>query len=370
MGNNNKNKQKARLSPETKDKLKTGFGTLVSNDACIKAGREYRWFTPIILGICSVIVTLIPSFVSNMSINMGQSILGTSSVGGVENGLAAFQETLKANNASVKITDEGKLVVTDTDKEAIYNAGTTGDRYYEYKDSVTEEPILRVQFNVDNVSSDYLNNHLSKYKVTTTTTVTDSSGSTSEVVDATSTDYRVSVLVFKDTGFTMAVYNRRVPYSGSSSAFVNYSYDGIRGKSLTSLTPSATFSANPAEYLAEVKKNYQGLLTAGYESTKVSLTWRNTGILTGINAGIILLLGLVLFLITRGKRNPYRIITIWQCQKIAYWAAPAPAILSMALGFLLSNVSTMSSLTMFMFLFLYGLRIMWTSMKAFSPQSK
>ena len=134
------------------------------------------------------------------------------------------------------------------------------------------------------------------------------------------------------------------------------------------MSPSSE-GKTPSEYVAEVKKNYQSLLTVGYEATKISLTWLNTGILTGINAGVILLLGLVLFLITRGKRNPYRIITIWQCQKIAYWAAPAPAVLAMALGFLLSNMSGMSSLSMFMFLFLYGLRIMWTSMKAFSPSN-
>ena len=368
MAKNKVNKQKAKLSPETKDKLKTGFGTLVSNDACIKAGREYPWYTPIILAVCSVIVTLIPSFVSNMSVNMGTSILGTSSVGGIENGLADFQSTIKSANASVKISDDGKLVVTDETKKSIYGTDADGktNEYYEYRDSVTDEPVLRVQFSEDNISTDYLNS-LSKYTVTSSTTVTDNSGSTTEVADTSSKSYRVSILVFKQTGFSMAVYNRRIDASGSS-ALVNYSYDRLAGKDLLSLTPSISKEEKPSEYVSSVVKNYQDLLTAGYESTKISLTWRNTGILTGINAGVILLLGLVLFLVTRGKRNPYRIITIWQCQKIAYWAAPAPAILSMALGFMLSNVSTMSSLTMFMFLFLYGLRIMWTSMKAFSPQ--
>ena len=360
MAKNKVNKQKVKLSPETKDKLKTGFGTLVSNDCCIKAGREYPWYTPIILAICSVIVTLIPSFVSNMNVNMGTSVLGTSSVGGVENGLADFQYNLKNANASVKIDDEGKLTVTSDVKAAIYGKDEKGNlnEYYEYKDSSTEEPILRVQFAEDSIDSTYLDN-LSKWTV-------ESATSTGEEA-TTSTTYRVSILVFKQTSFSMAVYNRRVTAT-TSSALVSYSYDRLKGTDLLSLTPDIVKADKPSEYVAEVVKNYQNFITAGYETTKISLTWRNTGILTGINAGVILLLGLVLFLVTRGKRNPYRIITIWQCQKIAYWAAPAPAILSMALGFLLANVSTMSSLTMFMFLFLYGLRIMWTSMKAFSPQ--
>ncbi len=370
MGNNKKNKQKIRLSPETKDKLKTGFGTLINNEMCIKAGREYPWYTPIILAVCSVLITLVPSFVNTIQVNMGESVLGTSSVGGIENGLANFQSILKAADASVKITDEGKLVVSDAAKEAVYNAGTGDDRYYEYKDSVTDEPVLRVQFSSDSVNSSYLD-ALSKNTIKSSTTVTDSEGVTSEVPDAVSTTYRVSILVFKDTGFSMAVYNRRVSVStNSTSALVNYSYDRLAGKDLLALTPSVSFADSPAEYVAAVKKNYQEFITLGYETTKINLAWRNVGILAGINAGVILLLGLVLFLVTRGKRNPYRIITFWQCQKIGYWAAPAPAILALGLGFLLANTSGLSSLSMFMFLFLYGLRIMWTSMKAFSPQGK
>lgn len=370
MGNNKKNKQKIRLSPETKDKLKTGFGTLINNEMCIKAGREYPWYTPIILAVCSVLITLVPSFVNTMRVNMGESVLGTSSVSGIENGLANFQSILKAADASVKITDEGKLVVSEAAKAAVYNAGTGDDRYYEYKDSVTDEPILRVQFSSDLVNSSYLD-ALSKNTIKSSTTVTDSEGVTSEVPDAVSTTYRVSILVFKDTGFSMAVYNRRISVStNSTSALVNYSYDRLAGKDLLALTPSISFTDSPAEYVAAVKKNYQEFITLGYETTKINLAWRNVGILAGINAGVILLLGLVLFLVTRGKRNPYRIITFWQCQKIGYWAAPAPAILALGLGFLLASTSGLSSLSMFMFLFLYGLRIMWTSMKAFSPQGK
>ncbi len=370
MGNNKKNKQKTRLSPETKDKLKTGFGTLISNEMCIKAGREYPWYTPIILAVCSVLITLVPSFVNTMRVNMGDSVLGTSSVGGVENGLANFQSTLKAANASVKITDDGRLVVSDETKKAVYNAGTGDDQYYEYRDTVTDEPVLRVQFSSDFVDSSYLD-ALSKNTIKSSTTVTDSEGVTSEVADAVSTTYRVSILVFKDTGFSMAVYNRRINVStNSTSALVNYSYDRLAGKDLLTLTPSMSLTESPAEYVAAVKKNYQEFITLGYETTKITLAWRNVGILAGINAGVILLLGLVLFLVTRGKRNPYRIITFWQCQKIGYWAAPAPAILALGLGFLLSSTSGLSSLSMFMFLFLYGLRIMWTSMKAFSPQGK
>ena len=371
---NNQKKPRKRMSPETKDKLKTGFLTLVNNDACIKAGRSYRWFTPVILAICSVVLTLVPSFVNTMKVNMGESVIGNN-VGAIENGLAAFQNTLKIANASVKINENGELAINEVKTDSIYNSGSTTDRYYEYKDSYTEEPVLRVLFSETDFKdlsdkNDYLKT-LSKYDYYGKTTAVSGEGSSAEEVKDLIDSYRVSVLIFEKTKFIMGVYNRRISVSSSSCALNEYTYDYLKGKDLLSLCPeSGSLSEDPSSYVASVKTNYQNFLTAGYETTKVQYAWRNAGILAGINAGVILLLGLVLFLITRGKRNPYRVVTFWQAQKIAYWAAPCPAILALGLGFMLSSMSAMSSMSMFVFLFLYGLRIMWTSMKAFSPQGK
>ena len=74
-----------------------------------------------------------------------------------------------------------------------------------------------------------------------------------------------------------------------------------------------------------------------------------------------MIFGLVVFLLTRGKRNPFRVYTFWETQKIAYWAGVAPALLSLALGFLLTQFSLM------LFIFLFGMRLMWLSMKTMRP---
>ncbi len=365
MSKKNNNKKKSRMSPETKDKLKTGFLTLVNNDAAIKAAREYHWWMPVILAIASVIITLVPSFVSNMQVNMGQTVLAAGGTS-ISNGLAKFQLEMKNKNVDIKIDEKGNLINDEASFDKLYNAGgndTAKDYYFEAKDAVTGYPQLRVLFTDDLISQTTLN-ALSTYDPSKFSSITNSEGATSETVATAS--YRVSVLAFKTTGFSFATYPDRS--TATTNAFVSYSYDGIKGKSLSALSSEKDFSADPQAYISEVRDNYRALLTKGYETTKVDLAWKNVGILTGINAGIILLLGLVLFLITRGKNNPYRVITFWQSQKIAYWEAMAPAILSLALGFLLSQ--SMSSMTMFVFLFLYGLRIMWTSMKAFSPQGK
>jgi hypothetical protein len=47
---------------------------------------------------------------------------------------------------------------------------------------------------------------------------------------------------------------------------------------------------------------------------------------------------------------------------MGYWAALAPALLALIIGFSWNN-----SYALFFFLFLYGLRIMWMSMHSLSP---
>ena len=86
-------KPKKSVDPQTLDKVKTGFLTLISNNAVVKAGRNYTWIVPLILGLLAAIIALIPSFVTGMIADPGKSFLGTNSYG-VENGLALFVEDL------------------------------------------------------------------------------------------------------------------------------------------------------------------------------------------------------------------------------------------------------------------------------------
>lgn len=51
-------KPKKSINPQTLDKVKTGFMTLISNNAVVKAGRNYTWIVPLILCIVSDSVTL------------------------------------------------------------------------------------------------------------------------------------------------------------------------------------------------------------------------------------------------------------------------------------------------------------------------
>ena len=85
------------------------------------------------------------------------------------------------------------------------------------------------------------------------------------------------------------------------------------------------------------------------------------GIISAVNAGIVLIMGFMLWILTRGKNNPYRLFTVWEAFKMAFWACISPALITVALGFLITNFAAT------MFPLLVGVRIMWMSMKSLRP---
>lgn len=106
----------------------------------------------------------------------------------------------------------------------------------------------------------------------------------------------------------------------------------------------------------QIIDNLKDLSNRGYITIRWNNTWRQTCIILGVDAGIILFLGTMIFVLTRGKNNPYRIFTFWDAQKITYYAVLTPGILGL-LGFLIPNMAMM------MFILGAGVRVMWLNMR-------
>ena len=75
-------------------------------------------------------------------------------------------------------------------------------------------------------------------------------------------------------------------------------------------------------------------------------------------------MGLMVFLLTRGKKNIFRVYTFGDCQKISAWSMVSPALLGMILGFFIQDYAMM------FFIILLGVRVMWLSMKQLRPANR
>lgn len=117
-------------------------------------------------------------------------------------------------------------------------------------------------------------------------------------------------------------------------------------------------SNNPDDIL----KNCQQFFDQVYINPRKANTWKSTGIILGVDAGVVILMGFMVWVLTRGKNNPFRIYSFWDGQKIAYYACLTPGIISL-FGFLMSNMAMM------LFILGAGVRVMWLSMRTLRYQA-
>ena len=346
-------KPKKTVNPATVDKVKTGFMTLISNNAVVKAGRNYGWIAPLILALLAAIIALIPSFVSGMTANAGVSFMATNSYG-IENGLTLFTEDLNDEAATMKFTISDKKINVEGFKNEIltYDISDVGDS----ETHPTSRHAFEVFYNDPAAAisnNDFVARILKNQNPYTNTPRADKIDANSDEI------YRTNFVVFSETSITFGKFPRNAKSNGSRiTVLYDGEADGFNFKDLGVLPEGV--EKGTIEATNAVRANWQEFIRKGYESTKLGNTWSTTGIMFGVNVGVILLFGFVIWLMTRGKFNPFRTVKVIEGFKMAGWAAMAPAILSM-LGFLLQAYAS------FIFIFLFGIRVMWMSMRALRP---
>ena len=357
--------KKKGLSDKTKHNLKVGFGTLISNNCVVEAGRTFHWWIPILLGLLSAMLALVPNLVNGMRTDVGTNFIGSNTYG-FENGLVQSGNYLEENKSNVSFVIENKeLKVT----------GWNSDFWFSYKgdgsnpviDSESSEqttvvtPTKNVGFEVfynDSTvtgisDNDYRVRVLKNCNPLTDTARTDNPDGN------TTTIYRTNFIIFNKTNFVYGKFPRNAKTNGST--YIGY-YDGVKsGYNLLDLFTLKEGTAKGSKTATEeIVANWKTFFTKSYESTKTGSVWSMTGIMFGVNIGVILLFGFVIWLMTRGKNNPFRSVRVIEAFCMAGWAAPSCAILSM-FGFLLAGYAS------FIFIFLFGIRIMWMSMRALRP---
>ena len=72
-------------------------------------------------------------------------------------------------------------------------------------------------------------------------------------------------------------------------------------------------------------------------------------------------MGLLMFLLTRGKNNPNRNLNLWVTTKISMWIDFTPGLLAMGIGFFYLPAAGIG------YIALIGIRTMWLSMRQLNP---
>ncbi|MFA5421732.1 MAG: hypothetical protein WC344_02900 [Bacilli bacterium] len=342
--------------------------SLINNDACIEGGRTKRWFFAVIFVVLSVILATLPIMVNALKVN-GSDFTDNNYVYNYDNAIVAFSDHLQDNNLSMSVNE------------------IENERYL----NVDQERWNSVHSGEDNIFNQYV--HLNNdgdidFEVYFTNTVGDEYATYVDHVqknespinglprDPDASPRTISFLLFGRKQMIGAFYQ-----PDNSTAVTTISGDyltlplGFNFKSLaTAVVDNVTYVTSHDAKFSEVGgavtlEKYRDQVFYAWDDayddlhyvTKMSTARNLTLIFLGVDVGLIAFMGLMIFILTRGKKNPFRIYTFWETQKISYWASFAPSVLAMIGGFIFAQYAPM------MFIMLIGIRIMWMSMKSLKP---
>ena len=332
--------------------------SLISNDACVEGGRKHPWWIAIIMFFLSMILALIPIFTQTIT-KKGSSFATTNSYG-LETSAERFVEAINDKKFVMEVKEQGKEKYLSIDQEAWDEAfPEKDDRGYHVFSHHNEDGDLALEVY-----------YVADFKSTDLEDIINSHPNYDDDGEFVKWSKRyTSFMVFGKTEYVCYLFNRNGGAQVGSVVGDYKHFDaGYRINDLGKVTINgeeydrSNITAELfGQYRDGVWANWVAFFDTAYLYQRGQLTWKTTLMMFGINAGLVIFMGLMLFVLTRGKHNPFRVITIFECMWIACWASLTPAILTTGLGFLIKSFSQM------IFPLLLGVRIMWLSMKSLRP---
>ena len=361
-------KQKVKVSKVNKQpsKFKIGlvkfFRSLFSNQAAIDSSKTSSWWVALIFVIVSAVLPVIPLTVSAANVS-GSSYLGTSTQG-LDTKITLASEFFEENKLDFVVGEDKTLhfLADDVDITSDFSDKENFMDYkiYENRGHVTgqyEFQVFYINESEDEVKHlvTYLNGDKYQFMRHTTNLKTDD-----DFEEA--TYYRPSYMVLARHGLYIYIYQED---SLTLKAYTNFASDWknvAKGTHLISevLTVKDVEKGTSA-YYSQVYTNWTKIIDKTYTTAKTKNVVFSSLIYLGVYFALIIFMGLMIFVLTRGKKNVFNYLKFMDCQKITAWAAVCPAILAMILGFLLTSYAVM------FFIILIGLRMMWISMRQLRP---
>ena len=349
------------MKDRTKEILKDGFGSLVNNAAAIRGAKSGPLWLTIVMFVLAVFLPIIPLFVSNIT-TKGDSFLSSYSYG-LERYVSKVATDLRSNGYEFGITEDHLLSVTKDNNPVAFEEYGAEKPFASYIDETTNEYNFLVYISADTKTSEKKVTYTkisNTYYATGSTTVTE--------YDKTKTDtlYRPSyIILFQDSVFVAVnkgVTSVKTSLGGDYKTMnANNAYLAmlleVKNKEGQVITPDLTSTT----YTDGVYKNFKKFLNKSYETLRTRNTFATCGIWLGIFFGINVIMGFLLWILTRGKNNPNNYSTPWLTMKIQGRLAFCPGLIALVAGFFLP------SYLYIIYIATLGLRAMWVSMKELRP---
>lgn len=382
------------MREQTKRNLKLGFGSLIKNDAAIEAAKTIPGYVPVIIGLIAAFIPVIPLMVST-SKSYGSQFLKSTTYNLDRYNTASMME-IKEQGYDFEVYGN-ELLRYNGDQPAHTSVEQEFTPIAEYV--VNSDGLSTIKYQIyyserGNSGADFekIKPFRDAIQATTylygTTYVKDSDEAIAYIDEQkaglpeggtyTPVYYRPSFTIIYRLGLYTYVLNESTNKQAATFAGDWTHFRSEKGLLATILDVDPNlYGANDlfdkdthgdyallrnGEFTKDVQKNMNKVYNDSYLTAKQKSFLLYTLVFYGVYVVLIGFMGLMIFLLTRGKRNPMNYMSFWLSVKIAAWATMAPAILALILGFLLTNFATM------FFIILFGLRIMWLSMRQLRPQ--
>ena len=346
------------MKDRTKEAIRDGFGQLVSNASALRGAKAGPLWLTIVFFFLALLLPIIPIFVQQVTTN-GSTFLDKYSYN-LDRTVTAVAMDLKNNrNAEFSIGEDHMLSVTENGNPvdfANYGSDNIYASYIAFEGTDHPEYELTV----------YLSNaETSEQKETFISVINNvhyAWNSTTTSIEE-SNIYRPNfIILFKD-GVYVAVYAYHGTSIVANSFFGDFKTISANNACLETLlkVDGVTQNLYDNNYTIGVYSNFKKFMNKSYETLKIKNTGLTCLIYFGIFFGASLLMALLMFLLTRGKKNPNNYFSFWLCLKIQGRLSFCPGLITMIVGFFLT-----SQIPLFMIMLL-GLRVMWISMKELRP---
>ena len=359
-----KKAQKKQMSLKTKTILSNSFKGIISNKACLDNGTIAPWWLAILFLLVSLILPLVPNYVS-LDRAYGASFVSTVNYG-LDREISRATVQLKRDGDEFKI--EKSLLTYNKYDEATFD---DTEPIYERINPDNNQYAFRLYFTTRK------GNALTKYinaKDVGLTKVCYKIGST-ELYDP-ETDKEVGAYVpsfMVITPRTLAVglfKSNSTKIATNTQGGLDWAHtkaDDLMTKILDKTGYDITtldIDKLPTDMVKKTFSGWKNVFNQTYLNQKEKTKWNTTLIFLGVYAALLFLMGLLTFLFTRGRANPYNTLNFWHTQKIAYFLSFTPAVIALVMGFILQG-NTMGVMA---FVMCCSLRTMWLSMKHLRPQ--